>query len=552
MSEAHFFGSFPAGPGSDEVSIQFRGEIFNAPELATRLGVPADTAVEPLLVLGWRRWAATLLPRLNGVFAVAVRDGAGLLLYRDPSGLHDLFWHRGTAGALSFATELGLLVRLPGVERRIDRGALHEYLRFLDVATPRTIFEGVRSLEPGEALRCDASGAVSFVAPARAGAAGDAGGSFEAAIDALEASLAHSIGLRLAGASRPAAFLSGGVDSSLICALAGRGRPELTALTVGFDAAPFDEGAVAGRVAAHLGIAHEVLRFDRSAYVGAVERLCHTMGQPMADPATSATLLAFDHCRGRFDAALDGTGADEAVGMMPPRHVRLAVGYAGWLPVSARAALARLAHVTPGLSAYAPIVDFEHPADTMIRWKGFTRPEIEALCNGPVSFEATRFYRTFDRFPRHAHFERGSALLEAMPCGRLNQAALSSGLQVRYPFADPDTVDLLRRLPVAWRWTPDEPKRVLRALLARHVPRAIWDLPKHGFDFPLHAFLAADDFSLVRRYLGRDRWHRAGLLNADLVVRYAGQFIAGDQALSFRVWALLVLAVWLEGQDELR
>ena len=76
-------------------------------------------------------------------------------------------------------------------------------------------------------------------------------------------------------------------------------------------------------------------------------------------------------------------------------------------------------------------------------------------------------------------------------------------------------------------------------------------MPKHGLDFPLHEFLAADDFMLVRRYLDRDRWHRAGLLNADLVDQYARQFIAGNRGLTFRVWALVVLAAWFEKHGEL-
>lgn len=551
MSEAHFSGSFPAGPSTGEVIALFRGEIFNAPELAAELGRPVDTPVEQLLALGWRRWDAALLPRLNGVFALAIVDGGGLLLYREPSSLHDLYWHRSPDGKVSYATDLSQLMRLPGVTRRIDRGALHEYLRFLDISAPRTIFEGVQSLEAGQALRCDPRGRVTHEAPARY-AVGDmtsTEGGFEAAVDALEARLQHAIDLRLAGSARPAVFLSGGIDSSLICALARRSRPDLTALTIGFDTAPYDEGPVAARVAAQLGIAHQVLRFGRSDYLGAVERLCRAMGQPMADPATPATLLAFEYCRERFDVVLDGTGADEAVGMLPPRHVRMAVGHASLLPGRMRRVLVRLMRATPGLAGYAPIVDFEHPADTMIRWKGFTRPEIEALCDEPVSFEATHFYRTFARFPRHAHFERGSALLEAMPCGRLNQAALASGLQPRYPFADGDTDRFIRQLRTDWRWSDGEPKRILRAALARHVPRSILALPKHGLNFPLRDFLAADDFMLVRRYLAPSRWRNSGLLCADGVQQCARDFISGDDGAAFRIWALVMLGAWLEKHD---
>ncbi len=271
----------------------------------------------------------------------------------------------------------------------------------------------------------------------------------------------------------------------------------------------------------------------------------------MADPAALATLLAFEYCRSRFDTIIDGTGADEAVGIMPPRHVRLAVGCASLLPPGVRSRLAPLIRAVPSLSGYTPVVDFEHPADTMIRWHGFTRPEIEELCGEPVSFAQTHFYRTFDRYPRHAHFERYSALINAMPCERLNQALLISGMPVRFPFCDAEADRFIRQLRTDHRYLPGEPKRILRALLARYVPPQIWDSPKHGFNFPLREFLVAEDFLLVRRYLNVDRWRRAGVLSPDTVQRHARQFIAGDQGLTFRIWALVVLSAWLEKHDEL-
>ena len=172
---------------------------------------------------------------------------------------------------------------------------------------------------------------------------------------------------------------------------------------------------------------------------------------------------------------------------MPPRHVRLAVGYASLLPPALRAALVRAACAPcPASRATRPILDFEHPADTMIRWRGFTRPEIEALCGEPVSFAHTQFYRTFARFPRSAHFERYSALLNAMPCDRLNQATLISGAaRCATRSATRETDRFIRQLRTDCRYLPGQPKRILRALLARYVPREIWDVPKHGFNFPL-------------------------------------------------------------------
>ena len=533
----------------DAGGAAFHGELYNRPDLCCQLGLPEDTMLLPLLRAGWQAWGEALLPRLDGVFALAMRDGDSLVLYRDASGLRNLYAYTGRDGQIAFATHLDTLLHLPGTERRLARRSVHEYLRFLDIAAPNTLFEDVIAVEAGQVLRWSAQGMESrMLAAPQADAPAPA--SFAAAVDALDAYLQRSVQTRLAGAERPAAFLSGGIDSALLCAMAACHRGDMTAITVGFEGHEYDESPVAQRIAAHLGLKHEVLRFGRQDFLSAFERLARRMEQPMADPATPATLLAFEHCHNRFDAVLDGTGADEAVGMMPPRHVRLAVAWASLLPRNARGGLIRLLRATPGAAGFTPIFDFEHPADTMIRWNGFTRSEIEDLCGEPVSFGHSQFYRTFDRHPRHAHFERYSALLNAMPSDRLNQAMLLSGTTVRYPFFAADTDHFIRQLRTDHRYLPGQPKRILRALLARYVPAPVWDLPKHGFNFPLNDFLGANDFALVRRHLDANRWARTGILSGEKVAQVARRFIAGDRRLTFRVWALAVLGAWLDEHGE--
>jgi asparagine synthase (glutamine-hydrolysing) len=121
-----------------------------------------------------------------------------------------------------------------------------------------------------------------------------------------------------------------------------------------------------------------------------------------------------------------------------------------------------------------------------------------------------------------------------------------SGVRMGFPFYERQTDRFLRALPIDYRYAPGEPKRILRALLTRYVPPEIWSGPKRGFTFPLHDFLAADDHLLVRRYLDEGPWLSAATLARSKVQAYARQFIAGDRRLTFRIWALVVLAAWLE------
>lgn len=548
--------SSPADNGSPIAESQYRltdcevsGEILDAPALRRELDLPPDADASQLLLAAWRHRPAECLQRMDGALAFALRTGGtDAWLGRDPCGLRNLYWYRRADGSVAFDFDLHRLSRQPGVPKRLARRSLHEYLRFGDIAAPHTLFEGIHAVEPGQLLHVTPTGVETQTWPVHAGGM-QVPSDLPSAVDRLDTLLGASVRRQLAGAGHPAAFLSGGVDSSLICALAARERGDLVAVTVGFDGAD-DEAPAAQRIAKHLGLRHETLRFGHEALVEAFERLAQVMDQPTADPATPATVLAFDHCRARYDAVLDGTGADEAVGALPPRHVRVAVQYSSLLPSPARHALAALLRKVPALAPYTPLVDFEHPADTMIRWRGFSRPEIENLCGEPVSFEHTWFYRTFARFPRGAHFERYSALIDAMPCDRLTQAMRASEAPVRYPFCDREADHFIRRLPADLRHRHGEPKRILRALLARYVPRELWDGPKRGFTFPLHDFLAAGDYALVRRYLDRERWQRRAMLAPDGVRDYAQRFIGGDRQLTFRVWAMVVLGAWLEAHDE--
>jgi asparagine synthase (glutamine-hydrolysing) len=246
------------------------------------------------------------------------------------------------------------------------------------------------------------------------------------------------------------------------------------------------------------------------------------------------------------DAVLDGTGADTLLGVMPARHLRIATQYAALLPRALRHAIAGVLRRIPGTAGYAPVFDFDAPEDLLIRWKGWTRDEIAALTGAPVDFGDTRFFRIYRRFAPAEHFERYSALLGNLPDDRVHQAAELTGLKVRFPYWDGRVEQLIRSLPRDYRYTAAEPKRLLRALLGRYVPRHLWDVPKHGFDFPFVALLQYDSFALVRRYLDTGRLKRQGLVEARMVDEYIEAFEAGDSGLGFRIWALVVLFAWLE------
>lgn len=523
----------------------FYGGLHGRRALARTLDLNPDAATGALLAAAIRHWPADWSQRLSGHWVCARWSATQrrLELWREASGLLSLYWAHAPGGERLVATDLD---RLAHALRCAPGGAgLHEYLHLLDIAPPHTIYPRIQAVGAGEGLTWSGPDHTDAtpVAPAREPGPAQALDEAEA-VEALETRLLAALATQLEGARRPAAFLSSGVDSTLLCALAARLRPDLSVITVGFEPAELDEAARAAAIARHLRLRHEVWRYDQPALTKSFAAWVAAAPQPMADPAILPSVLAFRQAHERFDVVLDGTGADELMGAMPPRHLRVAVEWASRLPRPLRRLAATVAQALPG--GHAPVFAFDHPAEVLRRWKGFTASEIAAGCRQPVDLEQTAFYRTFARHPRAAHFERYSALLAAMPCDRLGQAACATGLDVRFPYWAPPVAAWLRALPMAWRWQADSPKHLLRRLLARHVPRALWEGPKRGFDFPLQRFLAAEDFKMVRRYLLAANGSLRQIFAQAEIDRYARRYLAGEKALSFRIWALVVLSAWLD------
>jgi asparagine synthase (glutamine-hydrolysing) len=496
---------------------------------------------------GHRRRGPQLVWDLVGQFALMLWDNnrRELAFFRDGSSAQTLFCAQGPGGSLCFADRLSLLAGCPLLTRRLSRPALHEYLRFLDISTPHTIYDGMLSAEPDRLYVHGPQGLRWSDGPA--GAVAQSSWTLGRAADELDRRLFEAVADRLADVDATVCFLSGGVDSAYLCALASEQAPgRITALTVGFDEPRTDESTVARRIAEHIGVPHRVLRFDLDSCRRAFDALAEGAEYPFADPAGVPTLLAYREARGLAKHALDGTGADTLLGMMPARHQRIAVEHAARLPYGLRRVIARLMAALPTIRDYRPLLAFGDPEEVLVRWGGFSRREIERLCGEAVRLDETRFYRIFRGYPRSAHFERYSALMGNLPDDRIHTAAALTGLKVRFPFFEPQVAALIGSLERDHRWRPEEPKRVLRAALSKRIPRPLWDVPKHGFDFPFVALLTHRDAKLVRDYLDPIRVSRAGLIDPETVAAMVRDFIAGRRDQVFRVWGLAVLYAWIE------
>mgnify|MGYP006286227267 CR=1 FL=1 len=514
---------------------------------------PASTQPPNALVNAYGRQGHRWLWSLEGQFALVLWDPARreLALYRDDSSTLTLYYHRLPGGALVFSDRLDLLVHCPLVPRRLSRDGLHEYLRLLDITSPNTVYAGVRSIEPGVLCLHGRHGMHQRRQETAATPTADVDATaptLERAAAVLDALLAEAVAKRTADADSLVCFLSGGVDSAYLCALAAAQGRDVTAVTVGFADPAADEAAVAASVAATLGVRHRILRFSIPDYRRAFTDLA-AAEYPFADPAGTPTLLAFEKARDSAEVALDGTGADTLLGIMPARHQRIAVQYTARLPYALRRVLAGAMTPVPGLRNYRPLLDFGDPEEVLMRWRGWPRRSIQSVCGQPVDLSGSRFYQIHRSFTPAAHMARYSALMGTLPDDRIHVAAAHTGMRVRFPFFAPAVADYVQHLPVHLRYAAGEHKRVLKHALAQYLPRALWDLPKHGFDFPFDDLLMADNHALLRAYADAPTLERLGCDNPARLGQAVAEYRAGHRAHRFRVWTLAVLGAWLQQHD---
>jgi asparagine synthase (glutamine-hydrolysing) len=543
----------PSLPGAPPPTL-LSGEIFNHVDVARQLSVGDGFEKPPAALFrhAFEAWGPDALARVDGAFAVAWWDPQArrLILGCDRRGDAHLYYAADARG-LVFSSWCELLRPLAD---GVDRSAVQEFLRFLYISPPRTVYSGIRRLEPGHYLAAaDRLGSPQqpSVQPLPWAQAELARRSSGEVVEMFEDLLLTSVGRCIA--ARPAAVsLSSGVDSSTIAAACARASSSpLCAFTVGFPDAQLDETGQAAAVARHLGIPHHVVGFPLADYRRAVDTLAHGFEAPVADPAFIPLVLAYEQARELAEVFVDGTGSDGLFGEPIPRHLRIQFAVSARLPRGARALLASLLRQVPGrrLGGYAELLDIEDIEEQFITWKGWTRREQEALFQEPVSFDDTLFYRTF----RGVIARGAQAVYDAVhfmpPYHERLQAAAMVGRPIHFPYHEPLLRAFVRALPTPWRMDKGQTKVLLRKLHSRYFPDALARVSKHHFNMPLDSLLGYRDFDLVHTYLAHDRIRHHGLIDPALVSPWIERYLRGDTSLRFKIWSLVVLHAWLDGRE---
>ncbi len=576
-------GQQPMSGEDGGVSVVFNGEIYNYRALRDwlsgrghRFRTASDTEV---LVHLYEELGRDCLDRLDGMFAFAVWDArrGELFLARDRLGEKPLVYYQDDERLL-FASEIKAILQHPGIDRSIDPAALDRYFTYLSIPAPATIYRRIRKLPPGHFLLCDAAGAVSVApwwdAPTRERPHPPPPAALERELDRL---LTRAVEERLEADVPLGAFLSGGLDSSLIVALMARLRPEpVKTFAVGFDGPGyFDELAHARAVARHCGTDHHEI-VVRPAVADDLPRLVWHWDEPFAVSSAVPTYYLARAAREHVGVVLTGDGSDELfAGYSRYFWDRLADHARRYTPDAARAsalALMDAAVATPRLPGrdrarktakflrstflepdprYAFLLsNFDVPMKRALYSDAFMGAlEEDALDRTDVLGAHYRHFEGGDRLNRRLYADLKTTLADEM-LAKVDRMTMAVGLEARPPFLDHQLVEWVSTLPGSAKRRPGRPKHLLRRVARAYLPARIVERRKHGFEVPLDHWLRTDLRPLVHDFLDPGRLRRHGILDPEAVARIVRLQQAGRPGLAPRLWAILMLEMWWDAFAE--
>jgi asparagine synthase (glutamine-hydrolysing) len=577
-------GHQPMTSGCGRWVLTYNGEIYNHTELRDELSASGRTfhghSDSEVLVEACAAWGVeATLARLVGMFAFAVWDRAErtLTLARDRLGLKPLFWGR-FGGLFLFASELKALRAHPGWTPEIDRESLGAYMRWGHVPGSHCIYRGIQKLLPGQLLVLAPGGEPrisSYWDPAQVAAAAQADrlqiGEAEA-LAGLDALLGDAVARRMVADVPLGAFLSGGIDSSLIVALmqARSSRPVNT-FTIGFEEKRYDETAYARDVAKHLGTAHSELVVSSGDALALVPELPYWFDEPFAIRSQIPAMMVSQLARREVTVALSGDGGDELFGGYPGYFIVRAVQRAtGGLPPTPRRMVAgTLDGVVSGVTALHGMLPAARRPGLLanrarqiigvVRAGGGISEFYAQLYNaaaGPLPLlGATGEYPMRWQAPEHRDVVTDPidrmgyfALLGTLVDGTLakwDRASMAHSLEVRVPFLDHRVVEYAWRLPPALKYRRQGgSKYLLRRLLYRFVPPELVDRPKKGFSSPLPAWLRGPLRDWAEELLDERHLKEEGLFEPAAVRACWDQHLAAGSDYWQLLWTVLMFRQW--------
>lgn len=560
----------PLSNEGNDIRLVFNGEIYNYPTLRKKLDgaghhFKTDGDGETILHL-YEDLGPKCFEELNGMFSVAIWDGTRhrLILARDRIGQKPLYYAFKN-GRFVFASELKSLAKIEGVCERINSKAIDDFLTYQYVPHPHTIWEGVYKLPPGHFLVFE-NGNLSVNRYWNIDLQHQAVISAEEAEEKVIELLTDSVKLRLQSDVPLGSFLSGGIDSSLVTALAQEQSPEpIRTFSIGFPVSDFDETIYAAQVAEHLGTRHQRFEVQPNG-VEILDQLVWHYDEPFGDSSAVPTWYLAELTRKEVTVALSGDGGDELfAGYERYRALWLSQKIQRYLPI----------HQLPGTSLIRRLPDSNRRRSFVRRAKRFIeafgqstpRRYLNWLQIFPETMRASLYTDDFvSTLPAEDPFEflqqnwdlsdqrdvvtqaSMTDLLTYLPCDlctKVDIASMAHSLEVRQPFLDYRLIELAASLPVEYKFRGRRGKLILERCFGNKIPRGIFTRPKMGFGIPIAGWFRNELKELVNETLLADGAKTHQFFQAKAITELCEAHLKHEQNHGYRLWNLLVLEMWL-------
>lgn len=571
-------GGQPMHDARGTLTITFNGEIYNFREIRSQLEAEgahflshSDTEV---ILEAYRHWGTSCVDRFNGMFAFALWDGEKKRLFcaRDRFGKKP-FFYTVQNGIFVFASELSCLRRIPWLRLTPDPHAVMRYLAYQYVPCPDTMFIEVKQIAPAHALVLENGSIHSFSYWELPPADDRSTISEKEASGELRRLMTQAVRRRMISDVPLGLFLSGGIDSSIVCGLmAGISDKPVETFSIGFKEASFDETSYARCVAQAFATHHHERILYASECADILPDIVSRMDVPMADASVAPTWLLSKVTRGKVTVALGGDGSDELwagyehyIGFALAQKYRSLPQFLrkGILEPLCRRLPASHGYINLNLAAHNFLCAAAQPAWLRIQamLTAFT-PEMqeELLCHPDKSFlEKERLFApTLSDF---THWQNATPLQRAFNVYahefllddilvKVDRCSMLNSLEVRAPFLDRDVAEFVARLPVRFKLHGLKRKYLLKKTFADLLPEKILHRNKRGFQIPVSEWLSGRLRPLMEDLLSGESLRRSGFFRPEVVRRLMDDHISGKKDLRVPLWTLMVFQLWWQSNVE--
>jgi asparagine synthase (glutamine-hydrolysing) len=552
----------PDEPG--RYMLVFNGEIYNYLELRAELAaehgaVFATDGDGEAIIAAYHYWGADALNRLRGMFAFALWDAARHELFcaRDPFGIKPLFMATGSGGT-AVASEKKCLLDLAetlGIDLGIDERAVQHYTVLQYVPEPETLHRGIRRLESGcyATIRPGQAPEITRYFVPRFAAVPFVNGSEQDRYDEITAVLEDSVAKHMRADVTVGAFLSGGIDSTAIAALAIRHNPRLITFTTGFEREGFSEVDVAVASAEAIGARHVSKVVSPAEFVEALPEIVWYLDEPVADPALVPLFFIAREARKHVKVVLSGEGADELFGGYTIYREPLSLKPFEYLPGRLRRSMRKVSAPLPeGMRGKSLLHRGSQTLEERYygNARSFNDPQLQAVLkifrpewtHTDVTATVYAQSRDWDPVARMQHIDlftwlRGDILVKA------DKMTMANSLELRVPFLDPEVFAVASRLPLDQKITRTTTKYALRRALEPIVPSHVLNRPKLGFPVPIRHWLQAGELlDWAHEMLATSQADE--LIDIPAVRRMLDEHLAGTSDHSRRLWTVLIFMLW--------